>query len=357
MAVCPVACRRIVPDEGNKPALGDRDLSAAGEAIGMKALVVQTLSEDLSGVMLADIPTPEPGPNEARVAIEAASLNYPDLLMTRGAYQFKPDPPFVSGMDFSGRVDAVGPGVDPSLIGRRVSGGGKTGAFAEAVCVPANALTETPPMMDACAAAAFPAAYSTAHVCLLARGRLQAGETAVILGASGGVGAAACDVARMLGARVIAVTSSPDKAAALREYGVSDVIVGASFAAAVKEMTDGRGADLVLDPIGGDATEEGMHALAWGGRLLIVGFAGGPPARLRANHALIKGLSILGVRAGEFGRRFPEEGQRTRDDIWRWAAEGRVHPLIGGVYSLADWRQAFIRMQDRRLVGKLILRP
>jgi len=323
----------------------------------MKALIVNHLAEDFSGVALSEAADPEPAAGEVRVRIEAASLNFPDLLMLRGAYQFRPEPPFISGMDFCGRVEAVGPGGDQTMIGRRVAGGDKIGAFAEAVVVREAALAVVPEGMSAAAAAAFPAAYSTAHVCLLARGGLRAGETLVVLGASGGVGAAACDVGRMLGARVIAVTSSSEKADALRAYGVADVLVGGPFAEAVKTLTSGRGADVVLDPVGGEATEEAMHALAWGGRLLIVGFAGGPPARIRANHALIKGLSVLGVRAGEYGRRFPEEGRKTRTDIWDWAGKGLVAPLIAGEYALEDWRLAFERMRDRKLVGKLILRP
>lgn len=321
----------------------------------MKALVCERLAADFSQVHLQDAATPEPGPGQVRVRMEAASLNFPDLLMLRGDYQFKPEPPFVIGMDFAGVVDAVGAGA-ALAVGERVAGGAKTGAFAEYVVADAAALNPAPARMPIAEAAAYPAAYMTAHVSLIERGRLVSGEWLLVHGASGGVGMAAIDVGRLIGARIIATTGSQAKAEALQRYGAEHVIVG-PFRDAVKEITAGRGADVVFDPVGGDVFDESTRCIGFNGRLLVVGFAGGRIANVATNIPLIKGFSVIGVRAGEYGRRSPDDGRRIREEIWRWAAEGRTRPVVFAEYPLERWRDAFEAMRDRRLVGKVVLRP
>jgi NADPH2:quinone reductase len=327
----------------------------------MRAVVCEALRPDFERVALRDLPIPEPGPGEVRVRVEAASLNFPDLLMLKGEYQFKPEPPFTVGMDLAGIVDAIGPGVALEL-GARVAGGAKTGAFATfAICPEAN-LHAVPDNLPAPLAAAYPAAYVTAHVSLIARGRLQAGETLLVHGASGGVGMAAMDVGRLLDARVIATTASREKADALRRAGADEIIVlgpkpGDAFREQVKALTNGKGADVIFDPVGGDVFDESTRCIAFDGRLLVIGFAGGRIASVNTNIPLIKGFSVVGVRAGEYGRQFPERGREIRQEIWKWAAEVRTRPTVFAELPLERWREAFELMRDRRLVGKVVLRP
>jgi NADPH2:quinone reductase len=327
----------------------------------MRAVVCEALAEDYSRVALKDVPLPQPGPGEARVKVEAASLNFPDLLMLKGQYQFKPDPPFTVGMDLSGVVDTVGEGVTLKP-GTRVAGGAKTGAFADYAVCPASNLHVVPVGMPAPMAAAYPAAYVTAYVSLAVRGALKPGETLLVHGASGGVGMATLDVGRLLGAKIIATTASAQKAQTLRHAGADDVIVlgdkpGDNFREQVKALTSGKGADIIFDPVGGDVFDESLRCIAFNGRLLVIGFAGGRIATVSTNIPLIKGFSVVGVRAGEYCRQLPAEGVKVRDQIWTWAAEGKTKPTVFAELPLESWREAFELMRDRRLVGKVVLRP
>ncbi len=328
----------------------------------MRAVVCDGLGDDFSRVKLGEAPVGKPGTGEVRVRVEAASLNFPDLLMLRGEYQFKPKPPFIVGMDLAGIVDALGAGVTALAPGMRVAGGAKTGAFAEYAVCPAASLHAVPEGMAAPLAAAYPAAYTTAHVSLIERARLQPGETLLVHGASGGMGMAALDVGRLLGAHVIATTASPVKVQALKTAGAHEVILfkpqpGEAFRERVKELTGGRGADVIFDPVGGDVFDESTRCIAFNGRCLVIGFAGGRIADIKTNIPLIKGFSVIGVRAGEYCRQFPEEGRRIREELWRWAAEGRTRPTVFAELPLDRWREAFELMRDRRLVGKVVLRP
>ena len=328
----------------------------------MRAVVCEELATDYSRIALKELATPDPGPGEIRVKVEAASLNFPDLLMLKGEYQFKPEPPFIVGMDLAGTVDAIGSGVAGFKLGHRVAGGAKTGAFADFAICPAANLHPIPEAMTTSSAAAYPAAYVTAHVSLIARGQIQAGETLLVHGASGGVGMATMDVGRLLGARIIATTGSAEKVEGLRKAGAQDVIVlgprpGDAFREQVKALTNGRGADVIFDPVGGDVFDESTRCIAFAGRLLVIGFAGGRIASVNTNIPLIKGFSVVGVRAGEYGRQFPERGRIIRDEIWRWAAEGKTKPAIYAELPLDRWREAFELMRDRKLVGKVVLKP
>lgn len=321
----------------------------------MKALVCRELLADYAGVALEEHALPEPGAGEVRVRIKAASLNFPDLLMTEGKYQLKPELPFVLGMEFAGIVDALGAGVSGFAPGDAVAGGNRIGAFSEYAVVPAAALRKKPEAISFAAAASYGAAYLTAYVALVRRGNLQPGETLLVHGASGGVGLAAVDVGRLLGARVIATSASQDKRRILTEYGADHVLPDAGFRERVKELTGGRGADVIYDPVGGDVFDESVRCIAFDGRLLIIGFTSGRIPSVNVNMPLIKGFSVVGVRAGEYGRQFPDRGRENMAAIWKWAEEGKVRPRIHAEVPLTDWRRAFEMMRSREVVGKVAI--
>lgn len=324
----------------------------------MKALVCQRLEADFAGVVLEDRPAPEPAPGEVRVAIKAASLNFPDLLMTEGKYQFRPELPFVLGMEFSGIVDAVGEGVTGWAPGDAVTGGAKTGAFAGFALAPADGLRRKPDALTHAEASAFSAAYLTAYVALVRRANLQPGETLLVHGAGGGVGLAAVDMGKLLGATVIATSASDAKLETVVARGADYALnVRQGFRERVKALTGGRGADVIYDPVGGDVFDESVRCIAFDGRLLVIGFTSGRIPSVDVNMPLIKGFSVVGVRAGEYGRKFPERGRENMDTIWRWAAEGKLKPHVHAEVSLGDWRQAFEMMRGREVVGKVVIVP
>lgn len=324
----------------------------------MKALVVSSLSPDLSGVALQDLPIPTRGPGEVLVKVRAASLNFPDLLMTRGEYQFKPEVPFTSGLEFSGEVIEADPdsGFAP---GDKVYGGNKTGAFAEYAVVPARALSPMPHGIGFPAAAALGAAYGTAYTGLVEIGGLKAGQRVLIHGASGGVGLAAVELAKRLGAHVIATTGSPEKVERLRQASDADAVILAEgrFREKVAELTEARLCDLVYDPVGGDVFDESTRCVAFGGKLLVIGFAGGRISEISTNIPLIKGFSVVGVRAGEYARRFPDRGRAVREAVATLAADGRLNPHIDRTLPLERWPEAYDAMARREIVGKIVLEP
>jgi NADPH2:quinone reductase len=324
----------------------------------MQALLVETLSPDLSGVHLADLPTPVRSPGEVLVQIKAASLNFPDLLMTRGEYQFKPPVPFISGLEFAGEVLEADPG-SGFAPGDLVMGGQKTGAFAELAAVPARALRPVPAGLNCATAAALGAAYGTAYTALVELGGLQAGQWVLVHGATGGVGLAAADLAKALGAKVIAATGSKAKLAALEAACHPDAAIVAEgrFRDQVAEITGGQLCELVCDPVGGDVFDESTRCVAFGGKLLVVGFAGGRIPEISVNIPLIKGFSVVGVRAGEYARRFPERGRAISAAVDALASSGRLHPHIDRTLPLSQWRDAFGAMAGRAIVGKVVLIP
>lgn len=321
----------------------------------MKAVLVTALSPDLSGVELAEVERPR---GEVVVRMRAASLNYPDLLMTRGEYQFKPEPPFIAGLEMAGEVVEAAPG-SGFAVGDRVRGGAKTGAFAEYVALPASALRHMPEGMDFPAAAAMGAAYHTAYVALVEIGGLQAGQTVLVHGASGGVGLAACDLARALGARVIAASHREDKLEMLRAVARPDAAIlnTGRFRENIARLTDGRLCDLVFDPVGGDVFDESTRCVTFGGKLLVIGFVSGRIPEIAVNIPLIKGFSVVGIRAGEYARRFPERGEHVARAIDTLASEGRIAPHVDCTLPLTSWREAFERMERGDIVGKLVLEP
>lgn len=324
----------------------------------MKALRVTGLSPDLSGVELLDLPRPERGAGEVLVRVVASSLNYPDLLMTRGAYQFKPELPFTLGLEMAGEVVEADPdsGFSP---GDLVMGGAKTGAFAEYVSLPARSLRKVPEGLEMAQAAAMGAAYHTAYVALVELGGLEAGQSVLVHGASGGVGLAACDLARALGGKVIAATHREDKREALERIAKPDAAIlnTGRFREQVSELTDGRLCDLVFDPVGGDVFDESTRCVTFGGKLLVVGFVAGRIPEIAVNIPLIKGFSVVGVRAGEYARRFPDRGRRVADTVDTLASEGRITPHIDRTLPLSDWREALMAMDRGEIVGKIVLIP
>ena len=324
----------------------------------MQALRVNALSDDLSGVSLQEVPQPTRAAEEVLVRVRAASLNFPDLLMTRGAYQFKPEPPFTLGMELAGEVIEADPG-SGFTTGERVMGGAKTGAFAELASIPAASLRPVPDGLDWNAAAALGAAYTTAWTGLVELGGLCAGQWVLVHGASGGVGMAAVDLARALGARVIATTGVEDKRERIAAACAPEAVVLAQgrFREEVSRITGGALCDLVFDTVGGDVFDESTRCVAFGGKLLVVGFTSGRIAEIATNIPLIKGFSVIGVRAGEYARRFPDRGARIAGEVAKIAGEGRIAPHIDRVLPLTQWRAALEAMAARELVGKVVLVP
>ena len=317
--------------------------------------------DGVAALQWRETPTPEPGPGQVRVAIEAASLNFPDLLIVEGKYQFKPALPFVPGAEFAGRIDAVGPGVTALRPGDAVAAIGSTGGFGSHALVDAANVIALPPGFAIDDAAAFAFTYGTSHHALVDRAALQPGETVLVLGAAGGVGSAAVQIAKAVGARVIAAASSDEKCAFCRDrLGADDTLnygaAGADLRGRLKDLTGGRGPDVVLDPVGGDLAEPAFRSIAWRGRYLVVGFALGKIPSLPLNLALLKGASIVGVFWGDFVRREPASSARAMQQLATWYAEGKVKPAIDRRYPIAELRDAYARMASRQALGKLVVR-
>ena len=324
----------------------------------MRALVCHALTDDFSGVEVRDVAVPEPGPGQVRIKVRATSINFPDLLLCQGKYQLKLEPPFTPGMDISGVIDALGEGVDQFSIGDEVCGGARFGGFADYAIVGAEGLQQKPESMSFEQAASYSAAYLTAYVALVRRGRLQAGEMLLVHGASGGGGMAAVDVGKLLGATVIATGGSDEKLAKVKAYGADHVVnTTDGFRTKVKDLTDGRGADVIYDPVGGDVFDESVRCIAFDGRLLVIGFTSGRIANVATNMPLIKGFSVVGVRAGEYGRQFPDRGRENVKQIWDWAREGKTRPYIHANLPLEQTVDGFRDLQNRQVVGKLIITP
>ncbi len=304
-----------------------------------------------------ELPTPEPKAGEVRVAIRAASLNFPDLLIVQNKYQMKPPLPFVPGSEYAGVVDALGAGVTHLKLGDAVAAFGGTGGFGTHAVVNAALVMPLPPGFAFDDAAAFILTYGTTHHALLDRGALKAGETVLVLGAAGGVGTAAIQIAKTVGARVIAAASSDEKCALCRELGADATInySTGNIRDELKALTDGKGPDVVYDPVGGDLAEPVFRSIAWRGRYLVVGFAQGGIPALPLNLALLKGASVVGVFWGEFARREPKANAKALGELAQWYAQGKVKPVIDSRLPMAQLPQAFARMGSRQVRGKLVM--
>ncbi len=323
----------------------------------MKAILCKELGPP-SSLVLEDIPSPVPGKKEVLVQIKACSINFPDTLIIQGLYQFKPELPFSPGSDIAGVVKAVGEGVKHVKVGDEVFGLVSHGGFAEEVIVPANSCFPKPPMMDYKIAASFMMAYGTSHHALKDRAKLKEGETLLVLGASGGVGLAAVELGKIMGAKVIAAASTAEKLAVCKEKGADELInyTTEDLKKRVKELTNGKGADVVYDPVGGAYTEAALRATAWEGRFLIVGFPAGI-AKIPMNLPLLKGCQIVGVFWGSFAMRDPQRNMANTMELIQMYAKGQLKPHIHATYSLEDAPKALEEMMNRKVKGKVIIEP
>jgi NADPH:quinone reductase len=302
-------------------------------------------------------PTPEPGPGQVRIAIRAASLNFPDLLTVEGKYQFKPPLPFVPGSEFSGHVDAVGEGVRHVKPGDAVAAISNSGGFGTHAIVDAPRVMPLPPGFAVEDGAAFAFTYGTSHHALMDRAALQAGETVLVLGAAGGVGTAAIQIAKAAGARVIAGASTDAKCAFCRTLGADEVLNYGrdDVRATLKALTGGRGPDVVYDPVGGALAEPVFRSIAWRGRYLVVGFALGTIPSLPLNLTLLKGASIVGVFWGDFVAREPKAHAAGMAQLAAWYAQGLVKPAIDRRLPMSELPAAYARMASREVQGKVLM--
>ena len=318
------------------------------------------LCESLDGVgalRWRELPTPEPKAGEVRIAIRAASLNFPDLLVLEGKYQVKPPLPFVPGAEFAGLVDAVGSGITHLRVGDAVAAIGSVGGFATHACVDAARVLPLPPGFVVEDGAAFAFTYGTSHHALMDRGQLKAGETVLVLGAAGGVGTAALQIAKAAGARVIAAASTDEKCARCKELGADATLnySSANVREALKALTDGKGPDVVYDPVGGDLAEPVFRSIAWRGRYLVIGFAQGGIPSLPLNLPLLKGASIVGVFWGDFVRREPRASAAGLAQLAQWYAQGLVKPVIDRRLPMGELPAAYARMGSRQVIGKILM--
>lgn len=318
------------------------------------------LCEDPSGVEALrwkELPDTPPGPGQLRVAIKAASLNFPDLLTVQNKYQVKPPLPFVPGAEYAGVVEAVGDGVSGFKIGDRIAALTGTGGFATHVNLQARLALPLPDGFSDEDAAAFICTYATSYHALMQRAALRAGETVLVLGAAGGVGTAAIQIAKAAGARVIAAASSQDKCERCREIG-ADASIDYSqedLRQAIKTLTDGNGPDIIYDPVGGTMAEPAFRSIAWRGRYLVIGFAQGTIPSLPLNIALLKEASIVGVYWGEFAKRDPQQNAAMLGELVQWYLQGRIKPILDRVLPMAQLPEAFARMGSRQVCGKVVL--
>ena len=307
-----------------------------------------------------ELPTPEPKADEVRVAIRAASLNFPDLLIVQNKYQMKPPLPFVPGSEYAGVIEALGADVKHVKVGDAVAACGGVGGFATHATPKAAVLMPLPEGFAFDDAAAFVLTYATTHHSLLDRAALKSGETVLVLGAAGGVGTAAIQIARAVGARVIAAASSDEKCALCAQLGADATINygGANLPnlrEEIKRLTGGKGPDVVYDPVGGDLAEPVFRSMGWRGRYLVVGFAQGGIPALPWNLALLKGASIVGVFWGDFARREPQANAAALAELATWYAEGKVKPVIDQRLPMIDLPKAFAVMGSRQVRGKLVM--
>jgi NADPH2:quinone reductase len=324
--------------------------------MAMKAVVCKQFGPPES-LVLEELDSPRPGPGEVVVSVRAASVNFPDVLIIQDKYQFKPPLPFSPGSELAGVVKEVGAEVKNVKPGERVMAFTTYGAFAEEVKTEAARLVPMPPAMDFVTGAAFLLTYGTSEHALRDRAALKSGETLLVLGAAGGVGLAAIEIGKALGARVIACASSEEKLAVCRSHGADATLDYAAkdLREGIKALTGGRGVDVVYDPVGGPYSEPAFRSLAWRGRHLVVGFAAGEIPRLPLNLALLKGASLVGVFWGDFARREPRALREGLAQLARWYGEGRLKPHVSQTLPLEQAPQAIRLLASRQAKGKVVL--
>ena len=322
----------------------------------MRAVLVERYNE-IDAITVSDVPVPETPPGAVRVKVRAAGVGFVDGLKIRGLYQTKDPLPFVPGSEFAGTVDEAGEGATRFVPGTPVLGFARSGALADYVVVPEGALHALPEGLSFAVASSFRANYMTALYALSERAYLQAGETLFVLGAAGGVGIAAIQVGKLLGARVIAAASSDAKRAFAKTHGADETIdyTKPNWRDDLKALVGERGVDVVYDPVGSEIGLTAFRTLGWRGRHLVVGFAGGPIPALPFNLPLLKGASLVGVDLAQIGRREPEIEARVQDRLLAWLADGSLAPVVGQTFGIADFREAFRTMTGREAIGKMVI--
>jgi NADPH:quinone reductase len=313
---------------------------------------------DPESLVFEEVASPPSGPEQVRIRVRAAGINFADSLMIGGTYQRKPTLPFTPGVEAAGEIIEIGAEVRGCRVGQRVLGYfHMAGAFGEEAVTGADAVVPIPDRMDFAAAAAFPIAYGTAHYALVHRAGLRPGETLLVLGAAGGAGLAAVETGKQLGARVIAAAGTQEKLAVAREHGADETIdySAESIRDRVRALTGGRGADVVFDPVGGDAFDQAFRAVNFGARLIVIGFAGGRVQSVPANLVLVKGVSIVGVVWGTQWQQDPGLITGGLEEMLRWWEAGRLHPLVGKTFPLAAAGAAIRALLSRRYAGKIVL--
>ncbi len=324
----------------------------------MKAVVCKAwgLPETL---VVEDLPERTAAPGEVVIDVMAAGVNFPDVLVIQNKYQFKPELPFTPGNELAGVVRVVGEGVTHLKAGDRVFAYVAHGAFAQQASVPANTVLKMSDELDFDTAAALTLTYGTSHHAVVDRAQLKAGETMLVLGAAGGVGLAAIEIGKAIGARVIAAASTDEKLAICREHGADECINYSTedLREGIKRLTGGKGPDVVYDPVGGGYTEPAFRSIAWRGRYLVIGFANGEIPKLPLNLPLLKGASVVGVFWGDFARREPAHHVAAMDELMQWHREGKIRPHISATYALADTPNALNDMASRKVTGKIVIHP
>ena len=328
--------------------------------LSLKALIVREHGP-LENLLLEDLPDPVPGPGEVLVDVHAASVNFPDLLVIGGTYQTLPPRPFSPGKDMAGVVAAVGAGVTTCKPGDRIAAQIEYGAYAQRCVVQQQNCYPMPDAMSYADAAAMGIAWPTAHFALIERGQYQPGETVLINGAAGGVGIATIQIAKALGATVVASVSSADKALLARQHGADHVVrtdvpnLRDAFRDQVLAAVGKRGVDIIVDPVGGDVFDASLRVIAWSGRIIVVGFAAGRIPDIKAGHLLVKNIAVLGLQYSAYRDRQPEKVQRVQRELFDWYVAGKIKPHVMAAYPLAQYREALRVVRDREVVGKIVI--
>jgi NADPH:quinone reductase len=322
----------------------------------MKAILCKTYGPPES-LVLEEVEPLKPGRGQVVIAVKACGVNFPDTLIIQGKYQFKPPLPFSPGSEVAGVVKKVGAGVEHVKEGDRVIAFTGHGGFAEEVLAEAAQLIPIPKGMDFTTASAFVLTYGTSHYALKDRAQLKSGETLLVLGAAGGVGLAAVEIGKVMGARVIAAASSDEKLEVCKQHGADEGInyTTEDLRERVKELTQGNGVDVVYDPVGGNYSEAALRGMAWGGRFLVIGFTAGEIPRIPLNLTLLKGCSIVGVFWGSFTARDPKRNQEHLQELLTWFVTGKIKPLISATYPLSRAADALNDMMNRKVKGKVVL--
>lgn len=322
----------------------------------MKAMLCKELGPPES-LVLEDVPEPAVSSGQVLIEVHACGLNFPDVLIIQGRYQARPELPFSPGAEVAGTIAAVGDGIEGLEVGARVLAGTSWGGLAERIAVDAGRVVPIPDEMDFVTASGFQLVYGTAYHALKQRGRLEPGETLLVLGAAGGVGLATVEVGHAMGAKVIAAASTDEKLALAKANGAD---LGINYTqedlkARIKELTDGAGADVVCDPVGGELTEAALRGTTWKGRLLIVGFAAGSIPKLPANLPLLKGCEIVGVFWGEFTRREPEASRENNRELLDMYVRGEIEPVVSQTFPLERSAEALSVLANRKALGKVVV--